>query len=317
MPTTDEGNTSALFPDAAFEMVGNETRIQILRTLGEREPLTFSEIYDRVEMDDTGNFTYHLDKLVGHFVRKSGDEYELREPGSIIVQAVLSGVITEAPILEPTRLEAPCPYCGSPVEVSFRGERVLVRCTECVGTYAGSETDVRFLESHPRGTIAVFPLPPAGLDERSSQSVLDAALGRTHSELLMLAEGLCPRCSASVAHSGRVCDDHDQGGDVCDACNRRRAVHVDYECTNCIRVEENIPAGLHLTKVPELVSFLSAHDVNPAVPSWEDLSAVVGYEEELLSLDPLEARFTYTIGDDVLALTIDDDLNVIGISDEE
>ena len=46
-----------LAPDEAFTIVGNETRIQILQTLGEAdEPLVFSELYDRVEYDTTANF---------------------------------------------------------------------------------------------------------------------------------------------------------------------------------------------------------------------------------------------------------------------
>lgn len=307
----DEESTATLSPDEAFATVGNETRIQILQALGEAEPLSFSDLFDHVEIDDPGNFNYHLDRLTGHFVRKTNAGYELREPGSIVAQAILSGVITKAPVLEPTQLDAPCPYCEGPVEVSFRGERVLVQCMECPGTYAGSETDVRFLGAHPHGTIAAFRLPPAGLDERTPREVLDAGLARTHNELMVLSKGICPRCSAAVDRSLQCCHEHDFSAGVCPRCNRRRAVSVDYRCTNCIRVEENIPAGLHLMQDPALMSFMSGHGINPVIPSWDDLSPIIGYVEDVRSHDPFRAQFTYSIAGNVLSLTVDKDLTVL------
>lgn len=303
------GQSEDLSPDEAFANVGNEARIHILQTLGESEPLTFSELYDAVDIEDSGNFTYHLDKLRGHFVRESDGEYMLREPGGIIVQAILSGVITASSGFEPTRLEAGCPYCGNPVEVSYTDERVLVRCTDCRGTYAGGETDARFLEAHPHGTIAIFRLPPAGLNNRSATQVLDMALARTHLELLSLAQGICPRCSGVVDYSLQVCEDHDPADGMCETCNRRRSIYVDYACKNCIRVEENIPAGLHLVKDPALMSFISGHGINPVMPTWNKLDAVIGYYEVLNAVKPIEATFTFQIGDDSLALTVNKNLD--------
>lgn len=306
-----EGDPIALSPDEAFTAVGNETRIQILRTLGEAEPLSFSDLYDRVDVADTGNFTYHLEQLVGQFVHRTDDEYRLREPGSIVVQAVLSGVLTEAPVLEPTRLDADCPFCGARIEVSFADERVLVRCTDCPGNYSGSDTDVRFLEAHPHGTIAIFALPPAGLDDRTAHEVLEVGLGRAHNELLAFSCDVCPRCSATVDRSLQVCSGHDAGDGICERCDRRRALHVDYRCTNCIRVEENIPAGLDLVREPTVMSFLSGQGINPVMPSWKGLALVLDYEETLRSDTPLEARFDWTVDGGSIAVTVDEDMTVI------
>lgn len=310
-----EDDGPGLSPDEAFAKVGNETRMQILQILGEAEPLNFSELYDRVDIADTGNFTYHLDKLTGHFVREAEGEYRLREPGSSVVESVLSGVVTDVSELEPTRLDAGCPYCGNSVEVSFTDERVMVRCTACPGTYTDGRTDARFLESHPYGTIAIFRLPPAGLYERSPLNVLETALARTHLELLELAERTCPRCSADVSFELQICEEHSRVDGICDVCRRRRAVYVDYQCVNCIRVEENIPAGLHLVRDPALMAFLSNHGINPVMPDWGELAAVVGYDEDITSTEPLEAAFTFHADGDSLTLTVDEQLTVIDVSE--
>ena len=67
---TDDGATLA--PDDAFELLGNETRVRILQTLGTAdEPVPFSELHDRVGLRDSGQFNYHLDRLVGHFLQKT------------------------------------------------------------------------------------------------------------------------------------------------------------------------------------------------------------------------------------------------------
>lgn len=84
---SDEGGSFRLSPDEAFALLGNETRIEILRTLWEAyDPYTadnevpFSDRYDRVSIDDSGNFTSRLGQLVDHFVSETDDGDELARP---------------------------------------------------------------------------------------------------------------------------------------------------------------------------------------------------------------------------------------------
>jgi DNA-binding transcriptional ArsR family regulator len=66
-----EGGTMPA-PEEAFAVLGNEIRLEILQRLGEAdEPLAYSELFERMDYDDSGNFSYHLDQLVGHFVGRS------------------------------------------------------------------------------------------------------------------------------------------------------------------------------------------------------------------------------------------------------
>ena len=108
--------------------------------------VSFSELYDRVEYDTTANSSYHLDKLEGHFVRKTDDGYVLRRGGRNIVQAIIAGTGLEDPTFEPTEIDASCEVCGAPTAITYEQERVYQICTECEGR-SSPESE------HPRGTL--------------------------------------------------------------------------------------------------------------------------------------------------------------------
>jgi hypothetical protein len=63
----------------------------------------------------------------------------------------------------------------------------------------------------------------------------------------------------------------------------------------------------------ELLSFLTDHGGNPLIPDTFDVGpgAVANYEEDVRSLDPFEAAFTFTIDGDSITLTIDEDVSVV------
>lgn len=305
---------SVVSPDEAFAILGNKSRFQILQALADAdEPVSFSELRETVGMADPGQFNYHLNKLKDRFIGQSDSGYELRESGSIIIQAILSGTVTQAPVITPTRLDLSCPYCESPIELSYSEDRVLVRCLTCGGTYSGSESDARSIETHPDGTIAVYGLPPAGLKNQTPEAVLTNGLVRMHQEIFAMASGICPRCSAAVTNTLQVCGDHEADADICTKCKRRHALYVDHHCTNCIRMEENVPLGLHLVSNPRVLSFMAARDVNPIIPNWDDLSIIYDYEETIRSVDPFEARLIYRIRDYELTVTVDEECNVTEI----
>jgi DNA-binding HxlR family transcriptional regulator len=53
----------------AFEVLGNGIRTAMVLELADAGPLSFSELRERVGVTDSGRFNYHLEKLVGRFVR--------------------------------------------------------------------------------------------------------------------------------------------------------------------------------------------------------------------------------------------------------
>ena len=65
-----------------------------------------------------------------------------------------------------------------------------------------------------------------------------------------------------------------------------------------------------------LLTFLLEHGINPlsSTGSTAFTAALLGYDEELLSLEPLQARFTFDVDEDELSITVDDELNVVDVS---
>ena len=112
-----------------------------------------------------------------------------------------------------------------------------------------------------------------------------------------------------------ACEDHDDTNGTCDRCGRHYAGHRHIRCTNCIYEAQGLVSGRLLPNT-DLLAFLTGRGINPVAPESFDrtLAVLVNYEEEVLSTDPFRARYTYTVDDDSLALTVDDALDVIDVA---
>lgn len=310
---SEPNRNAALAPDEAFAVLGNETRLEILQTLGGADgPLSFSEVYDRVDYDDTANFDYHLGQLVGHFVRKTPDGYELWEAGRRVVEAVLSGAVTDNPVREPTPSEEGCPFCGAPIEVGFQHARIELNCTECPGMHRRSQSGGRRFDEY--GTLGYFLFPPAGVGDRTPTEMLEAAWTWMHADVLVMSTGVCSRCSADLDQWVSACGDHDASEGYCERCESRYAVQFESECPNCNRRLTSIaPAGLLSNTA--LLSFLTDHGVNPVAPDAIDraMRTIAHYDEAVHSTDPFEGEFTFAVAGTAITLTVDDDLEVVDV----
>lgn len=311
----EETTGERLAPGDAFAALGNENRMAILRALGEDGgTLSFSALYDRVDVADSSQFNYHLDRMVGHFVERTEDGYRLASAGRRVVEAVLSGAVTERPALGRTTVDEACPSCGAPVAIEWREGGVGAFCSECAGRY-GRENG-----SHEAGAgyLGRYPLPPAGLRDRDADEVLGAAWTWANLEILALASGLCPRCSATVEWETELCEDHDAGDGLCEACDGRYALSAQVACTNCILETGGEPV-VGLVAETELLALLTGNGLNPVSPaSVHRVETVHGdYEETVLSREPLRVRYTFAVGDERVSLTVDGDLSVVRSRREE
>ena len=296
-------------PDDAFAIVGDDTRIQILQAIGEAdEPLTYSELFDRVDYDST-NFHYHLKKLRGHFIRKIEDGYTLRQAGGRVVVAVLSGAVTDYPVVERTLVETPCFLCGGGMELSYRQETVGLYCPDCGGRRSASgESDEE--GRAPSDIVGSLGLPPAGVEGRTPSEMIHAAEVWTASQGQAVARDVCPWCSASLKHAVSACDDHDPSNGRCDACDRQFASLVHVSCRNCI-FEQDSALTSRLLSDTTLMAFMLDHGIDPLAPDAFHLTNV---EEMVRSIDPFEAEFTFTADGDTLNLSVDGDPLVADVS---
>ncbi len=307
----------------AFKLLSDETRLAILLTLWENydphaedNSIPFSKLYDRVSMRDSGTFTYHLDKLVGHFIEETGDGYRLRNSGLTIVRAIIAGTGLEDARLAPTEIPRSCYHCGAPVELSYEDERLYQICTECEANVGPDSS-----EHAPTGTLMVYDnFNPAGLTRRTPEDVFVASTIEYHSAVGLLIRGVCPECSGSVEESLHICDSHESPpGEVCSTCGTWNEARVRYVCSVC-KYGGSYPAWVAAFDHPAIVAFYYDHgfqmtfdldDAEECARAWDRLAR----EQTLLSEDPVRIRVTVPCDGAELNLTLDEDLDVINVAE--
>lgn len=309
------GEPTTLAPDEAFTILGDETRMAILQALGEANgPVSFTELREAVGIRQGAQFNYHLDKLVGHFVDKTDEGYLLHQTGTRVIEAVLSGAVTDAVIIEPTIVDAPCPYCGEKIEVQYREERLLIRCTECVGSFGNIESTSPAIQALPDGTLTLSYLPSAGVQGRGIADVLRTSQAWSYHQHVLIANDICPRCSGPIDHAVDLCPNHDMETEICGTCQTRWAVLHEDRCTNCGYVHRG-GFSHHLLGDKRVRAFFESRGIDPITPAFEDVGPIYEYREEVHSTDPFEAAFTFSVDEDRLVVTVDDALNVVDVSE--
>ncbi len=312
MPSASSGRS----PDEAFALVADETRLEILRTLSELdEPMAFSDLFERSDYDTRSNFSYHLDQLEGHFIAKTAEGYAIRQAGRRVVEAIISGTMTDAPMIERAPIDEPCPFCSALIEVSYEQERVKMFCPECPGV--GQQDEPRQELATEPGTLGHIGLPPAGVQGRTPTEMFRAAQAWDNLDLLGDSAGVCARCAGPVEHSMAVCEAHEATEGVCDRCGRRHAVLFEVACGNCPNEKSGIAIVCLLAKT-ELLDFVTDHGANPLVPETYEVGpgALANYDETVRSLDPLRVELAFTLEDETLRLTLDKDVAVVDATRE-
>ena len=301
----------------AFELLSDETRLAILVALWERdEPFAdepavrFSELRERVGTRDSGRFSYHLDRLDGHFLESTAEGYELTEAGRRLVRTVVAGAGIETPDFEARTVDQDCGLCGAPVEVDYEEGWVYVRCTGCEGIW----TD---LGDHESGHLAKFSLAPAGLRGRSADEIYAAAWIHAHYVLYPMLEGVCPTCTGVVDRWLAVCEDHDAGESVCDACGRRGRAVGRLRCTVCKKSGQMTLGGVARFH-PAVVDLYYAHGLALQY-GFDDLDQIDrrltrgSTDVEVLAAEPARVRVTTRIDGDAVTLELEDSLRVVDV----
>lgn len=303
----------------AFALLANETRLAILLALWElHEPgtddgaVSFSELYERIDYDNPGNFSYHLQQLEGQFIRKRPDNerYELRKTGLEIVRSVIAGSGVQNTSLEPTEIDRRCYLCGAPTAVSYEDGTVYQVCTECEG--------MATREDLPDGWLNGMKFDPAGLTDRSADELFAAAEIAAYRHMRTMFEGLCSACSGPVDASLEICENHDSDG-VCPTCGRVPAYTAQFQCRVCKDFHGTTPEVLCVFH-PAVIAFYYDHGVSPRwhADEYDGLTYVGNYEPrhetELVSEDPPQVEVTITLDGEELRMTFDETVTVIDVT---
>jgi DNA-binding transcriptional ArsR family regulator len=178
----------AFDPAAAFALLGDETRLRILRELWEAQResddlgetgIPFETLRERAGVDDSGRFNYHLGKLTDRFVERTDAGYRLRFAGSRVVGALLEGTYAPGDDLE-IPVEGECWRCGGSLELRCTDERVHVTCADC-----GVDT-------------TDFGCPPGVLAGREREAIPAAVDAHLRTLLARARRSICPTCSGPM-----------------------------------------------------------------------------------------------------------------------
>lgn len=276
----------------AFSLLGNPLRLEIIQVLweaGRGNPVPFSELYDSVDVSDTGKFNYHRQQLVPHYVRKSEEGYRLTQAGERVARAVNAGTYTEYTEMEGFDVRGSCYDCGSSdLRGEYVGGRFRIDCRDC------------------ENRILNVGVPPSTVRGREPSEFVDAYEVWARTRVDQAKNGLCPVCNGPMEPglSTPIRDTLDidiQAVFDCDVCDRRV---VSYFGTLALWHED-------------VESFLRERDeLLTERPYWSVEQAMTDRHATLVSEDPFRYEVTFRADGDVCTVTFDDSLRVVDLSVE-
>ncbi|GAA0513617.1 hypothetical protein SAMN04488066_103242 [Halorubrum aquaticum] len=227
----------------AFSVLDSEVRLAILDSLYDRTvasgPLAGNAAYSTIKADvgveDSGRFSYHLDKLTDRFVTKTETGYRLAEPGREVVRLRRTGVLTEDRTVEAEPVDGECYRCGADIQAFYRRGYLVTQCQECIG-----------LIDHELvldGTLASLAYPPSGVSGIDIGTAFERSHLRAVHTFRAMADGFCPNCGHDVTITLPPAEGEDPGDDgygfrhvdhdgmvrfACDRCGRRHITHPLY-----------------------------------------------------------------------------------------
>ncbi|MFP8953304.1 winged helix-turn-helix domain-containing protein [Natrialbaceae archaeon A-arb3/5] len=279
----------------AFGLLADPTRIAILRAfaealdrieLGTDEPmpvLSFSDVYDRVEIDSTSQLSYHLEKLDGTYLRRTDEGWQFTFAGESVVRLFLSGAYAGDVEFEPVDLEETCPFCDADALRVVVDDLALLReCTDCGRRMDGMH------------------VTPAQVRGRSAESLLASAKADRAALFWRFREDICDECGGAID-----VEFHDRSGaeSVVEWTARAR-------CRECWRTVHG-PPSLWLATHPASIAFHWDHGVDVRSFGFRELiDRLERGDWRTDRVDADEYVVTYRLDSSELRLTIDDELSV-------
>lgn len=272
-------------PEKAFATLGNETRIDIVRVLGESAggPLPFSKLREQVGTRDSGQFNYHLNQVVGSFVRRTDEgEYELSYAGARVVGAIFSGEFNRSASLGTFSLDSDCVNCATQLQATYEEEKVKIRCPGCEELDTG------------------FGFPPGGVENRSPTELTKVFDRWLRSIFALVIDGICYNCAGNLTQN--ITDDSEY-------LHPDDAVCIEYICERCTD-SSTLSVSSFLFLLPEVIKFYHGHDVDlESIHMWNARS-FINSKVTVTSKSPWQIEASLSIENDQFWIVIEDDLTI-------
>ena len=298
-PLEAAGRTIGSETTEAFKILANETRLAILLALWEEyetppdDNVPFSRLLDRVDYDERGNFSYHLEKLEGPFVKQHAERggYELQTSGLNLVRSIIAGTGIDDVSVKDAELDESCPVCDAPTTtINYQDGVVLWTCTECDGIAPGVSMWGE-LKDHMEGELGLTQFEPAGVAERTPAELRAASQVARHQKARSMFNGVCPTCSGRADGRLEYCEDHDIVS----------------------------PKRLSLFH-PTVIGFYDDHGISTRIQADDLESArhvfdlMTDQGAEIVSEDPLQVAVIPSIDGDEVRVTIDEKASIVDVS---
>ncbi|WP_255193818.1 DUF7351 domain-containing protein [Natronobeatus ordinarius] len=288
----DEPNPEAdtLSPPEAFALVGDEVRTAVLRILLERyehQPLSFSELYEAADVDDSGRFNYHLQRLVGHFLERTDEGYRLRDPGRKLAHAILAGTYTDSPSISRTDAPGTCYACGETALVaSYGDERFAIECAAC-----GED-------------VLTVSFPPAGVTSRPPEAAIEAFDRWSTRQAALVADGICPACAGAMDASVTFEPPDSLAVDVLPKFRCRVCSYVGHVSFGSVAIHRE-----------DVLSVLHRHGWERDRVYWSIEHCVTDAHTTVESTDPVRISEAFPLEEATVSVTFDEDVGVVDVAE--
>jgi hypothetical protein len=286
-------------PEDVFTLLSDDNRVAILRALWDRdEPMPFSELHDAVDIGDSGQFNYHLNKLVDQFVTKTDEGYELTAAGTQINGAIEAGSYTTSGSMEPVELDGQCPTCGGTRTFRYEDERARVECDSC-------------------SVEAQFAIPPSALVDCDREEIPAVAGQYLRTIIERLERGFCSQCDGPVEREvcqlvdSKMWEPHaEEDIDDVSLGDPHNIPGVEYECLQC-GMEPTSGLSYSLLDHPEVVGFYYDRGIDIRERSIWEFTLFGTDHEWVRSTDPFRAATTFSADGEGLAVVVDENMRVV------
>jgi hypothetical protein len=284
--------------EEAFALLGHEIRLNILHAffqmyepvdpeslpdVRDQRSLSYGDLMAEVEMEDSGKFNYHLEKLRGVYIEKVDGGYVPTASAIALYESMVANRPTET-VPDDFSVDEKCPNCESRLRGEYEQEFLSVNCPNC-DLFWG----------------ATYRFPKNGLTVREGENVFAVLYDRMMYHVGLARTGQCPSCAGNtsvVVPRERL--DRDSTPTVelsCGTCSW----FVTIDILSALQFEPQVTNAMFEIGLP-LSESSSMQTTEQALP---DISGRIDSE------NPLRATIAIHSGDDVAKIVVDDCLEVL------